>query len=252
MSKYIVYEQPINERIRAFLRLEYLFDQMSYHERNESSWDSAAVLSGILDIKTLFSRSDLKIEIVKELDRQIAALGRWLKSPKVNREQLDKTLKEFERLAERLYILPTQQGLQRNAFFNAIQQKGSMTGGAVCVSDLPIYHFWLMQPSERRRQDLLQWQQGFDVIRQATELILRTIRNSGMPQDKIAESGFFQYTLDVNTQLIRILLPEGSPFYAEMSGGKHRFSARFMTTSLYERPEQMKEDVEFQLSCCVL
>ncbi len=251
MPKYIVYEQPISERIRVFLRLESLFDQMSYHERGGSSWDSAAVLSGILDVKALFSRSDLKIEIVKELDRQIATLGKLVKSPEVNREQLDKTLKEFERLAKRLYVLPSQQGPQRNEFFNAIQQKGCMTGGS-CVSDLPIYHFWLMQPSERRRQDLLQWQQGFDVIRQAIELILRTIRNSGTPQNKIAESGFFQYTPDTSTQLIRILLPESSPYYTEMSGGKHRFSVNFMKASFSERSEKSSENIEFQLSCCML
>ena len=251
MPKYIVYEQPISERIRVFLRLESLFDQMSYHERGGSSWDSVAVLSGTLDIKTLFSRSDLKTEIVKELDRQIATLGQWVKNPEVNREQLDKTLKEFEGLAKRLYVLPSQQELQRNEFFNAIQQKGCMTGGS-CVSDLPIYHFWLMQPSERRRQDLLQWQQGFDVIRQAIELILRTIRDSGMPQDKTAESGFFQYTPNANTQLLRILLPESSPYYTEMSGGKHRFSVTFMKASFGERSEKALENIEFQLSCCML
>ncbi|HEB63256.1 MAG TPA: cell division protein ZapD, partial [Gammaproteobacteria bacterium] len=150
-----------------------------------------------------------------------------------------------------LYVLPSQQGPQRNEFFNAIQQKGCMTGGS-CVSDLPIYHFWLMQPSERRRQDLLQWQQGFDVIRQAIELILRTIRNSGTPQNKIAESGFFQYTPDTSTQLIRILLPESSPYYTEMSGGKHRFSVNFMKASFSERSEKSSENIEFQLSCCML
>lgn len=251
MPKYIVYEQPISERIRIFLRLEYLFDQMSYHERGGSSWDSVAVLSGILNVKTLFSRSDLKMEIVKELDRQIATLGKLEKSPEVNREQLDKTLKEFERLARRLYVLPSQQGPQRNEFFNAIQQKGCMTGGS-CVSDLPIYHFWLMQSPERRRQDLLQWQEGFDVIRQAIELILRTIRNSSLPKSVIAESGFFQYTPDANTQLIRIFLPEDSSYYTEMSGGKHRFNVTFMKASFCERPEKISENIEFQLSCCML
>ncbi|MCF6235397.1 MAG: cell division protein ZapD [Gammaproteobacteria bacterium] len=251
MPKYIVYEQPQNERIKKFLRLEYLFDQMAYHERGGSSWDSAAALSGLLDIKTLFSRSDLKIEIVKELDRQIATLGKLVKNPEVNREQLDKTLKEFEGLANRLYALPAQQGSKRNEFLYSIQQKDCMTGGA-CISDLPIYHFWLMQPPERRRQDLLQWQQGFDVIRQAIELILRTIRDSGSPQEKVAASGFFQHTPDANTQLIRILLTEGSPYFTEMSGGKHRFSVTFMKASLNERSEKTSENIEFQLSCCML
>ena len=37
---YIVYEYPLNERIRAFLRLEYLLDQANHLAQNTSTWDS--------------------------------------------------------------------------------------------------------------------------------------------------------------------------------------------------------------------
>ncbi len=251
MSKIIFYEQPLSERVRVFLRLEYLFDQMSYHERGGSSWDSVAALSVLLDIRAMLSRSDIKQEIVKELDRQAAALGKLAKNPQVDRQQLDKTLKEFENLARRLYVLPSQVSQKRHEFLNAIQQKGCMSGGS-CVSDLPIYHYWLMQPPERRRHDLSVWQEGFDIISNAITLILRTIRSSGERQGREAKAGLFQYTPDANAQLIRILLPVSSPFYVEMSGSRHRFSARFMVASLNERSEQTNEDVEFQFSCCSL
>jgi hypothetical protein len=41
----ILYEQPLNERIRSFLRLEYLFQQAAYHLSRQSEWDSRATLT---------------------------------------------------------------------------------------------------------------------------------------------------------------------------------------------------------------
>ena len=45
----LLYEQPLNERMRTFLRLEFLFKQVQYLATKESSWDSrgaASVVSG--------------------------------------------------------------------------------------------------------------------------------------------------------------------------------------------------------------
>ena len=34
------YEQPLNERMRTFLRLEFLYKQLLYHTEQNSSWSS--------------------------------------------------------------------------------------------------------------------------------------------------------------------------------------------------------------------
>ena len=46
--KKVLYEQPLNERIRSFLRLEYLFQQAAYHLSLQSEWDSRATLTCVL------------------------------------------------------------------------------------------------------------------------------------------------------------------------------------------------------------
>jgi len=38
----------------------------------------------------------------------------------------------------------------------------------------------------------------------------------------------------------------------EISGGRHRFSARMMIPNLTERPVQASEDVTFELTTCIL
>jgi cell division protein ZapD len=65
----------------------------------------------------------------------------------------------------------------------------------------------------------------------------------------------YQRTLDPNLpcQLIRIALPADLPYFAELSGGRHRFTARFLHFSAAEeRARQTDQDIEFELACCVI
>jgi cell division protein ZapD len=47
------------------------------------------------------------------------------------------------------------------------------------------------------------------------------------------------------------MLPHDSPYYAEISGSKHRFSLRFLEPG-EERPKLADAPVEFKLACCSL
>ena len=54
----IVYEQPLNERMRTFLRLEFLYTQASYHAELETPWSSRAAVSSLLEILAITARGD--------------------------------------------------------------------------------------------------------------------------------------------------------------------------------------------------
>ena len=81
------------------------------------------------------------------------------------------------------------------------------------------------------------------------------VRNSSDPISEKAETGFYQSPLDpsLSCQLIRVFLPTASRYYPEISGGKHRFTIRFMEESTTDfRPAQSKNDINFELHCCIL
>ena len=84
----ILYEQPLNERIRSFLRLEYLFQQAAHHLACQSEWDSRATLACVLEILEIFGNSNLKSEVLKELERHITSLKRHEQNPEVDHSQL--------------------------------------------------------------------------------------------------------------------------------------------------------------------
>jgi cell division protein ZapD len=70
----LTYEQPLNERIRGFLRIEQLFAQTGYYAVGEHHWDTRQALTAFLEIINLLERSDLKNEAAKELERHLEIL----------------------------------------------------------------------------------------------------------------------------------------------------------------------------------
>jgi len=54
VSKKAIYEQPLSERMRTFLRLEFLFQTGMYHAKGRSVWDSRAAMGCLLDILAIF------------------------------------------------------------------------------------------------------------------------------------------------------------------------------------------------------
>jgi len=252
----IYYEQPLNERIRTFLRLEMLFNQTWYHLHGESPWESRAALASMNDIASVFGRSDLKTEVLKELERQTSTLGKMERSPGVDRERLAEILGELEKLSDRLYNSNGQPGqsLKHHEMLSSLRQRSTIPGGT-CAFDLPAYHRWLREPVDTRVAALKSWLAVFAPIQQAIELVLRLTRHSTTPTRETAQKGFFQHNLDSNLpcQMIRVGVAAEAPWFAEISGGRHRFTVRFLgQPKLEERPAQAGDDVEFDLTCCIL
>ncbi len=54
--------------------------------------------------------------------------------------------------------------------------------------------------------------------------------------------------------MVRVSVPAGKPYYAEISGGKHRVSVRFVIAwqGNSERSEQVSEDVTFNYRRCTM
>jgi cell division protein ZapD len=251
----ITYEQPLNERIRTFLRLEFLFRQVDHSLMADLEWDSRASIANLIEILNVFTRSDLKTEVLKELERLAGTLSRLESNPDVDRSKLNEILDEIDLLSDRLHLSQGQIGqeLKGNEFLTAIRQRSSIPGGT-CDFDLPAYHYWLQKPGGERHAEIRHWLSAFDSFRSAIGLILRLIRESAITSREVAVGGFYQQSLDtaVPFQLIRVTLPSGAPCFAEISGGKHRFTVRMMEMRDYDRPSQVAGDIEFRLGCCAI
>lgn len=251
------YEQPLNERVRTLLRLEFLFQQAAFGDAGDSVWHSRQVVASLIDILgVLAARGDVRSEIIKELERISATLSRLADSPGVDPDRLQALLAECGRLTAAMGSVRGLPGgdLKDNELLTSVMQRAGIPGGT-CGFDLPAYQHWLGQPAEARHFQQQEWLESVATLREATTLILRLLRESAEPREELAEGGLFQRNLDRSTpyQLLRVQLPADSPYYAELSGSKHFFTVRFMRPEdLRERPTPAQDDVRFKLSCCAL
>lgn len=256
MSEKIIYEQPLNERIRTFLRLEFLFARVDLALTQDGELNNRDAIDGLLNILSVFERSDLKSEIIKELERLVTTLSALENTPGVDRQALDDLLTELDLILDVLHVKKSSIGqtLRDNDFLYAIRQRSSIAGGT-CDFDLPAYHYWLQHTSnDDRKQQIIIWLDQFASARAAIDMTLRLIRGSTGFTEKSAVKGFYQHTLDSNhpNQLIRVNVAKDASYYPEISGGKHRFTVRFMTFDINQRAQQITEDVDFSLSCCAM
>lgn len=255
MNTTITYEFPLNERIRVFIRLEQLFQQFSHFLAGETVADKRAAINVLLDIMTIFRRNDLKSEILKELDRHANVLNKIAHNQGVDTQKLQELLNQLNQTSKKLYATNGKIGSQvmESDLFQSIAQRSSIPGGT-CSFDLPEFHYWLEQDEAIRLKDLEHWSSPFNDIRIAIDLILNFIRNCSSPTQEVAEAGFFQFLLDTNQphQLLKISLDKSLRCFAEISGGKHRCTIRFMVPSSdNKRPTQSPDDIPFALTCCL-
>ena len=255
MNTLTFYEFPLNERIRVFMRLEQLFEQLNHFMNGSTISDHRAVITVLLDILMIFSRNDLKSELLKELERHSKTLNQIANSQDVDTNKLDLILDDLNGISKKLYETNGKIGLKvmESDLFQSISQRSSIPGGS-CSFDLPAFHYWLEQDRALQQQDLLQWTKPLDNIRSAINLILGFIRQSSTPTQELANAGFYQLALDKSLpfQLLRIGVEPSLLLFAEISGGKHRFTIRFMSPSSDgKRPQQISNDIPFSLTRCV-
>ena len=235
------YELPLSERMRTFLRIEFLYQQMLYNFDTDSRWATRATISTLLEILAILLRGDVRGEVQKELDHHINVLQRFQSQPGVDAKRLESLIRNLVDSRGEVSAIGTQflQPLKESEFLRAIQHRNSIPGGT-CEFDLPEYNHWLRQPYSRREQDL--------VVE-----VLWLIRESAEPLDKTAINGMYQHSMrkGAHCRLLRVILGDDSDLYPEISGSQHRFTVRFLEWSTIEsRAVQTGHDVSFHLAIC--
>ena len=158
------------------MRLEHLFHQLDHFIAGSTVFDKRAAVSVLLNILMIFSRNDLKSELLKELERHIKVLNKIAMSQGVDTDKLQQILDQLSQVSKNLYQASGKIGINvmESDLFQSISQRNSIPGGS-CSFDLPAYHFWLEQNESEQQKDLERWTQPFINIRTAIDLVLNFI-----------------------------------------------------------------------------
>ena len=250
----MTFEQPLTERMRTFLRVEFLYQQTLFHLDEPTEYSSRAAVSALLEILTIVGRGDTRTDVLKELERHSEQLARYRAQPTVDPGRLKGLIDDIDALKQQLAEAGPQgvNPLKECEFLTTIRHRSTIPGGT-CVFDLPDYGYWLRLPAADRHRQLTDWTNHLKPICEAVAEVLWLTRESTEAGPRIAPGGLFQHGFDRGdvASLVRVLLPAGAGIFPEISAGQHRFTVRFVRwRGVDSRPMQVTQDVRFDLAIC--
>jgi cell division protein ZapD len=249
------YEYPLNERVRTFLRLETLGARFEHFAHAQNTDDHHAALVCLFEILDVLGRSsEIKVELLQELERKRQVLLGLREAPDVAGEVLLGTLYEIEQASTALMAMTGRAGqcLRENEWLMSIKTKSAIAGGA-CPFDVPAYHYWLTRDHSVRQGDILGWFRPLNPLFVALTLVLRLLRASGDSKTCEARSGTFSMGMNHRLpQIIRLGVPPDMPAVPEISANRYVLNIRFLTPDRSARPVPVRRDFSFELVFCAL
>ncbi|QHP59728.1 cell division protein ZapD [Pectobacterium carotovorum] len=243
----ILFEYPLNEKTRTWLRIESLLQQL---HQNHSLTDMGGALTffrAIAELLDVLERGDVRTELLKDLERQQQKLLQWSDVPGVDMERIHTLRHQLKDLASTLMAAPRMgQFLREDRLIGMVRQRLGIPGGC-CSFDLPTLHSWLHQPQELREKLVSGWLNSLSPLKQALDMILELIRHSGTFRPQTSLNGFFQDNAS-DADLLRLRLEQVHQLYPQISGHKTRYAIRFLP--LDSENGHIPPRLTFELACC--
>lgn len=245
----ILYEHPLNERIRNYLKLEQLFKQVDSCAASDIFVNHQVFFNALFAIIDMLERSDIKGDLIKDLEKLQQNLVIWSQSPNIDSTVLETNLKETVGLVIQLKAnRQTWCQLKENMLLASLKQRFAIQGGNSSF-DLPQLQFWLYQPKADITKDIKQWLALLDNIKHALALILKFIRQRAAFECIETESGFYQDNGE-GLLLLRIKVAQGAQYFPTISGNRFRYSIRFMLPCEEKGRRYSNQATKFQLARC--
>lgn len=250
----ILYEYPLNERIRTLLRLEDLFGRYNHFVAQADAPGHHVALMTVFEILEVAARADLKTDLLAELDRQRQAMLAFRDNPNVSAVTLSAVIVAIENAHSRLSRAPGKAGqhLRENDWLMSIRSRAGIAGGT-CEFDIPSYHAWLNRPNEQRQRDFSTWMDPLAPLRESVGVVLRLLRDAADNRAVSTQGGSFQQTLAGKPyQMLQVRVDATLGAVPEISANRHMLWIRFTTQGIDQRPRPFESDVEFTLGLCNL
>lgn len=209
-------------------------------------------LTTVFEMLEVASRSDLKSDLLQELERQKQILSGFQSHPNIQRTVLDDVLREIDNVSTALVNThgKTGQSIRENEWLMSVRGRTIIPGGA-CEFDLPSYYAWQHRSPDERARDIAEWFSPMQSLINAVGLVLRLLRASGIQFKIIAHSGSYQQMLQGKVhQMLRLRIDSRSGAIPEASANKYMLWIRFTKQDGTMKPKPFEEDIPCELTLC--
>jgi cell division protein ZapD len=249
----ILYEHPFNERVRTYLRLEHLFQRFDELLSRDQAVDNHFALITLFELIDAGSRSDLKSDLLKDMDRHKQHFTALRGNPSVSEQALEQFLERLDQCHGKLNQTMGKigQSVSDSELLSGLRNRITIPGGT-CSFDLPNYHAWQHRAPDERRADIMRWSEPFGPMREAVVLLLTMMRDTGAAQKMIATQGQFQQSLAQGKfQLMRVAVDPSSNVVPEISGNRLMVWVRMMRPDADGRLQHCHDDAPFEMALCI-
>jgi cell division protein ZapD len=250
----ILYEHPLNERVRTYLRLEDLFERLGELLSRDFALDHHYAFATVFDILELAQRSELKSDVLKDLEKHKQHMIAFRGNPGISTDALEGIISQIETSFSAVNAQTGKPGtsLQDNEWVTAVRSRMAILAGT-CEFDIPAYYHWQHEAPERRRADLMRWASPLWPLAQAVKLVLKLLRDNGTAQRVMASGGQFQQNLPQgrSVQLVRLRIGQELGLVPEISGNRLIITVRLLRVTHDDKmPLAALEDAGFELTLC--
>jgi len=242
----ITFEYPLTEKMRSYLRFEFLFLQINKSNQFTHESDATLFFKSLFELLELSDRCDIRHDLVKDLRLLSDQLNEWLQHDEVDKNAVSALLSEITELIEAVIAMPKQlRYFKTNRFLTSLKQRFCIPSGS-CNFDLPQYHFWLAEGPQKQAKDAKVWLSHFEALQKALLLFLKIKRSQGTISTQTAVNGFYQGSVE-GSCFVSIELESSVGVYPMISGHKDRYSVRFMSADI---ENHLSENIKFKQICC--
>ncbi|MCO8049496.1 MULTISPECIES: cell division protein ZapD [Proteus] len=243
----IIFEHPLNEKMRSWLRIENSLIQINSFSAIDSLPTALSFFRAISEFIEVLDRGEIRAELLKELEKRQKKLQQWLSFPNVDKAIVTQIIDE---LAENAIVLSKAprigQHLKQDKVINLVKQRLSIPGGC-CNFDVPALHLWLSLPQAIRDERLQSWLTGLLPLQNALNSLLMLIRQSDTFKPVLSHRGFYQDSAE-EAELLRVKIAIEHQIYPQVSGHKNRYAIRFLP--LDSENGTVPLDLPFEIACC--
>ena len=252
MSENIIYEQPVAENIRNFLKCEYLYEKYTHALFQEDIWSIRSSISTLIEISDFVHRINLKVELLKELEKSrvyinILKENNLIDILKYNvyHEKINKCLNKLNDIENN-----PSKTIVDNDFLMQIKNKLYIPGGDNFF-DNPLYLNFLASNKSKIVNDINKWYYPFKYLFVTSELILSIKRSNAKFEKYTSDKSFFEKRLDSNTRvdLVRIRLQKDINIFPDISVSRNNINVIFKSSSGNKIiARAVENNVDFELS----
>ena len=243
-----IYEEPVDERIRKFLKLESYFLKINKHKDIDNSYDSFAALYNLISLYQNLSRAEVKRELIREIDFHKSRYMEYIKIEGSDKIKLNSIMEKQNVILNRLHNLPANYltELHNDELFQHCAKHYDTLSSEL--------DYWLTRDYTFRCNQINLWQEIIKPIENSVYFCLDILRKSSETREECAKSGMHIFKLDPDkkVRMLRITMHSDNYFFPRVSVGPQRATISFMTLNDSNKFIQLKDDITFVIDLCYI